>query len=62
MDFKKDIEPVLVSFIYGEINADQMIDILNNKIVKESEKDLEEEKEFERIVDEFNKIPENYHA
>ena len=34
MDFKKDIEPVLVSFIYGEINADQMIDILNNKIVK----------------------------
>lgn len=50
----------LLEFIYGRINLDQAIDILYNDL-----NDLIEEygkEEFERIVDEFNKIPENYHA
>ena len=36
--FEKDIEPVLVAFIYGKINLDQTVDILYDKIVKECEK------------------------
>lgn len=46
--FEKDMEPILVAFIYGKINYEQTVDILTNRLIKKLEECGDEYDEDEK--------------